>query len=170
MMNQSDKKQKNYTPGEALQKIAAFCAYQERNQKEVEAKLRSYGLDESEAGEIIIRLSHRKLLNEERFAKAFVRGHYRHKKWGRRRIVQELKQKGISEYCIKAGLKEIDGDEYYQNLVSLLEKKDRQEKERNPQARRQKIQLFLTAKGYESDLIKMALDDLGQAPEQDDED
>ena len=125
-----DKTPKQYTPGEALQKIAAFCAYQERNQKEVEQKLKSYGLDEDEAGEIIIRLSREKLLDEERFAQAFVRGHYRHKKWGRRRIMQELKQKGISEYCIKSGLKEIDGEEYYQFLVEAMEKKDRQEKDR----------------------------------------
>ena len=169
-MSSFEKKTKKlYTPAEAMQKIAAFCAYQERNQKEVESKLREYGLDEDEAGEIIIKLSREKLLDEERFAKAYVRGHYRTKKWGRRRIVQELKQKGISEYCIKAGLKEIDGDEYYQNLVDVLEKKDRQEKERNPRLRRQKIQLFLTAKGFESDLIKMALDDLGKPPEEDDE-
>lgn len=163
-MNQP--KKKTYTPGEAIYKIAAFCAYQERNQKEVEAKLREYGLDEDEAGEIIIRLSREKLLDEERYAKSFVRGHVRQKKWGRRRIVQDLKQKGISEYCIKSGLKEIDGDEYYQNLLDVLEKKDRQEKERNPRARRQKIQLYLTGKGYESDLIKMALDDFGKAPEE----
>ncbi|MDF7814558.1 regulatory protein RecX [Hymenobacter sp. YC55] len=168
-MNQSEKKKKTYTPGEALHKIAAFCAYQERNQKEVESKLREYGLDEDEAGEIIIRLSREKLLDEERYAKAFVRGHYRNKKWGRRRITQELKQKGISEFCIKSGLKEIDGDEYYQNLLNVLEKKDRQEKERNPRIRRQKIQVYLTGKGYESDLIKMALDDLGKAPEEDED-
>ena len=30
-----DKTPKQYTPGEALQKIAAFCAYQERTQKDV---------------------------------------------------------------------------------------------------------------------------------------
>ncbi len=167
-MFKTDKTPKAYTPGEALQKIAAFCAYQERNQKEVEQKLRSYGLDEDEAGEIIIRLSREKLLDEERFAQAFVRGHYRNKQWGRRRIVQELKQKGISEFCIKSGLKEIDGDEYYQNLVSALEKKDRQEKEKNPRVRRQKITVYLTGKGYEQDLIKMALDELG-APGPDNE-
>lgn len=153
---------KFYTPTEAMQKIAAFCAYQERTQKEVESKLRGYGLDEDEAGEIIIRLSREKLLDEERYAQAFVRGHYRNKKWGRRRITQELKQKGISDYCIKSGLKEIDGDEYYQNLVDLLEKKDRQEKESHPHKRRQKIQVYLMMKGYEQDLIKMALEDLGQ--------
>lgn len=163
-------KKKFYTPAEALLKIASFCAYQERNQKEVESKLREYGLDEDEAGEIIIRLSREKLLDEERYAQAYVRGHHRNKKWGRRRIVQELKQKGISDYCIKSGLKEIDGDEYYQNLVSLLEKKDRLEKERNPRVRRQKIQLFLIGKGYEQDLVKMALDELGKVPEPDDED
>ncbi len=168
-MFQSDKTPKQYTPGEALVKIAAFCAYQERTQKEVAQKLRSYGLDEDEAGEIIIRLSREKLLDEERFAQAFVRGHVNQKKWGRRRIIQDLKYKGISEYCIKSGLKEIDGDVYYQNLVDVMEKKDRQEKERNPRVRRQKIAQFLTGKGYESDLIKMALDELGKEPEADDE-
>jgi regulatory protein len=166
-MFQSSKK-KSYTPAEALQKIAAFCTYQERNFKEVEAKLREYGLDEDEAGEIIIRLSREKLLDEERYAKSFVRGKYRQKKWGRRRIQQELKQKGISEFCIKAGMKEIDGDEYYQNLVDLLEKKDAQEKERHPAKRRQKLTQFLTLKGYESDLIRMAMDDLGKEPEAED--
>ena len=166
-MFQSDKTPKQYTPGEALVKIAAFCAYQERTQKEVAQKLRTYGLDEDEAGEIIIRLGREKLLDEERFAQAFVRGHINQKKWGRRRIIQDLKYKGISEYCIKSGLKEIDVDVYYQNLVDVMEKKDRQEKERNPRLRRQKIAQFLTGKGYESDLIKMALDELGKVPDED---
>ncbi|SNR77181.1 MULTISPECIES: regulatory protein RecX [Hymenobacter] len=159
-------KKKFYTPAEALQKILAYCTYQERTHKEVEAKLREYGLDEDEAGEIIIRLGRENFLDEERYAKSFVRGHVRQKKWGRRRIQQELKQKGLSDYCIKAGMKEIDGDEYYQNLVDLLEKKDRQEKESHPSKRRQKLQLFLTAKGYEQDLIRIALEDLGKAPEE----
>ncbi|MBC6991426.1 MULTISPECIES: regulatory protein RecX [Hymenobacter] len=158
-------KKKFYTPGEALQKIAAFCAYQERNHKEVEEKLRSYGLDEDEAGEIIIRLSREKLLDEERYAKSFVRGRYRLKKWGRRRITQELKQKGISDFCIKAGLKEIDGDEYYANLTTLLEKKNALEKERHPQKRKQKLMQYLMLKGYEMDLIQMALSDLGKESE-----
>ena len=166
MFKSADQTPKFYTPGEALQKIAAFCTYQERTYKEVEAKLKSYGLDEDEAGEIIIRLSREKLLDEGRFAQAFVRGHVNQKKWGRRRILQDLKQKGISEFNIKAGMKEIDGDVYYQNLLDLLDKKSRQEKETHPHKRRQKISLFLTGKGYEQDLVKMALDDFGKAPEE----
>ncbi|MCC2546086.1 recombination regulator RecX [Hymenobacter sp. BT175] len=161
-MNQPNKK--FYTPGEALQKIAAYCAYQERTHNEVRDKLFSYGLNGEETDDIIIRLSQEKILDEERYAKSFVRGRHRIKKWGRRRLMQELKQKGLSDYCIKSGLKEIDGDEYYANLVGLLEKKNALEKESHPVKRRQKLQLFLTAKGYEQDLIKIALDDLGKDP------
>jgi regulatory protein len=156
-MDDASRKRKTYTPGEALQKIAAFCAYQERSHREVEEKLRSYGLDEDEAGEIMIRLVREKLLDEERFARSFVRGKYRLKKWGRRRIRLELKQRGISEYCIKAGMSEVDGDEYYQNLCALLEKKNALEKESNPLKRRQKLMAYATQKGYEGDLIQDAL-------------
>ncbi|GAA4378235.1 regulatory protein RecX [Hymenobacter koreensis] len=156
-MEDAPRKRKTYTPGEALQKIASFCAYQERSHKEVEDKLRSYGLDEEEAGEITIRLVREKLLDDERFARSFVRGKYRLKKWGRRRIRQELKMRGVSEFCIKAGMSEIDGDEYYRNLVELLEKKNALEKESNPHKRRQKLTLYVTAKGYEGEFIQDAL-------------
>ncbi|AYA38245.1 RecX family transcriptional regulator [Hymenobacter oligotrophus] len=159
-MEDASRKRKTYTPGEALQKIAAYCAYQERSHREVEDKLRSYGLDEDEAGEIIIRLVREKLLDEERFARSFVRGKYRLKKWGRRRIRMELKQRRISEFCIKAGMSEIDGDEYYQNLRELLEKKNALEKESNPLKRRQKLSVYATQKGYEADLIQDALGEI----------
>ncbi|GAB3828150.1 regulatory protein RecX [Hymenobacter jeollabukensis] len=155
--DQAPRKRKTYTPGEALQKIAAYCAYQERNSKEVEDKLRSYGLDEDEAGEILIRLVREKLLDDERYARSFARGKHRLKKWGRRRIRMELKQRGLSEFCIKAGLSEIDGDEYYQNLKELLERKNALEKEPNPHKRRQKLMAYATQKGYEGEFIQDAL-------------
>lgn len=162
-----DKTPKTYTPQEALPKIAAFCAYQERTQKEVAEKLRSYGLDEDEAGEIIIRLGREKLLDEERFAQAFARGKHRLKGWGRRRIRLELKAKGLSEYCIKSGLKELDGDEYYEQLKKLLEQRAAREKEPHPLKRRLKLTAYLTQKGYENDLIQDALAELKLASEED---
>lgn len=154
------RKRKTYTPGEALQKIAAYCAYQERSSKEVETKLRSYGLEEDDAGEIMIRLVREKLLDDERFARSFARGKHRLKKWGRRRIRMELKQRGISEFCIKAGLSEIDGDEYYQNLKELLEKKNALEKDPHPHKRRQKLMAYATQKGYEGEFIQDALSEV----------
>lgn len=155
------KKKKYYTPKEALPKIAAYCAYQERTQNEVRAKLLDYGLDHDEAEELIVRLTQEKLLDEERYAQSFVRGKYGLKRWGRRKIQQGLKAKGISDYCIRKGLQEIDPDQYWENLLHLLEKKNATEKERNPLARRQKIQYFLQSKGYEPDLVQDAWKEMG---------
>jgi len=160
MFKQPDKATKTYTPAEALPKIAAYCAYQERTHKEVADKLKSYGLDEDEAGEIIIRLSREKLLDEERYAQAYARGKHRHNGWGRRRIRLELKAKGLSEFCIKSGMKELDGDEYYQKMQQLLGQRDAREKETHPQKRKMKLMAYLTQKGYESDLIQEALGEL----------
>ncbi|SIT95118.1 regulatory protein RecX [Pontibacter indicus] len=151
------KKQKTYTPKEALIKAAAYCAYQERTQQEVRTKLYTYGLEPDDVEEIIVRLGQEKMLDEERYAQAYVRGKYGLKKWGRRKIVQGLKAKGISDYCIKQGLKEIDYDVYEENLQQLLEKKNATEKEKNPFARRQKLSYYLLSKGYESDLVQEAL-------------
>ena len=154
------KKQKTYTPKEALIKAAAYCAYQDRTQQEVRDKLYSYGLEPDDVEELIIRLSQEKMIDEERYAQAYVRGKYGLKKWGRRKIVQGLKAKGISDYCIKQGLKEIDFEVYEQNLQQLLEKKNSTEKEKNPFARRQKLTFYLMSKGYESDLVQEAIKQL----------
>ncbi|MBD1398618.1 RecX family transcriptional regulator [Pontibacter sp. JH31] len=151
------KKQKTYTPKEALIKAAAYCAYQERTQQEVRTKLYTYGLEPDDVEEIIVRLGQEKMLDEERYAQAYVRGKYGLKKWGRRKITQGLKAKGISDYCIKQGMKEIDFEVYEQNLLQLLEKKNATEKEKNPFARRQKLTYFLMSKGYESDLVQEAV-------------
>jgi regulatory protein len=152
-----DKKQKTYTPKEALIKAAAYCAYQDRTQQEVRDKLYSYGLEPDDVEELVVRLSQEKLIDEERYAQSYVRGKYGLKKWGRRKIMRGLKSKGISDYCIKQGLKEIDPEAYEQNLLHLLEKKNATEKEKNPYTRRQKLTYYLLSKGYENDLIQDAL-------------
>jgi len=154
------KKNKSYTKQEALIKAAAYCAYQERNHQEVRSKLFSYGLDPEEVDELIIRLSAEKLLDEERYAKAYVRGKYTLKRWGRRKILQGLKASRISDYCVKQGLKEINPEVYAENLQYLLEKKARTEKERNPMLRKQKLTYYLMSKGYENDLVQDALKSL----------
>ena len=148
---------KNIGTEKALQKIKHYCAYQERTQQEVRDKLYTYGLESEEIEELIVRLCAEKMIDEERYAATYVRGKYGLKKWGRRKIMQGLKAKRISDYCIKKGMKEIDPETYWENLLYLTEKKLRTEKEKNPFARKQKITVFLQGKGYETDLIADAL-------------
>ncbi len=164
-MNQG-KKQQFLTVKEAYHKAAAFCNYQERTFQDLRIKLRTYGLNADEIDDLILRLSEEKLVDEERFACSYARGKYSLKKWGRNKIRLGLKSKEISEYCIKKGLAEIDPDEYWKNLLHVLEKKNRTEKEKNPRLRRQKLLLYLYSRGYENDLANMALDELeNQAPD-----
>ncbi|MFN3848764.1 MAG: regulatory protein RecX [Spirosomataceae bacterium] len=93
-------------------------------------------------------------MSEERFAKAFAGGKFRVKHWGRNKIRYELKSRGLSEYCIKVGMAEIDDDEYETALKELLSKKKHELRtERNPQILKQKLARYAIGKGYESSLV-----------------
>ena len=101
-----------FTPQQAVPKIKQYCAYQERCHVEVRDKLYSYGLIKPEVEEIIYTLITENYLNEERFAIHYAGGKFRMKQWGKNKIKLALKQKQISEYCIKKALKVIDETEY----------------------------------------------------------
>src|ERR1700704_6676060 len=107
----------------ALQKIKHYCGYQERCQTEVKEKLYSMGLWKKDVEEILSQLIEENYLNEERFAIQFARGKFRMKQWGKGKILYELRQKKISEYCIKKAIKEIDDDAYQKILQKLASQK-----------------------------------------------
>lgn len=135
--------------------IYRYCNYQERCQKEVRNKLFEQGADREEAGQLIAELIGEGLLDEERYARAFARGRFRIKQWGRKKIIYALKQDQISDYCIRKGLSEIDDAEYQATLERLAEKKMPEiRKETNIFARRMKLQRYLVQKGYENDLVQ----------------
>lgn len=135
-------------------KAASYCAYQERTQDEVRQRLKDWNVWGDEAEEIITELILENFLNEERFAKVFAGSKFRVKKWGRRKIMFELKKRRLSDYCIKAGMSEIDDEAYYETLTTLIEKKKHDyRKEESEYKLNQKVAAFLVGKGYESNLI-----------------
>jgi regulatory protein len=141
------------TSKQAYLKASRFCAYQERTQQEVREKLRDLGIYGDQAEEIISQLILDNFINEERFAQAFAGGKFRIKKWGRVKIEYALKQKGLSPYCIKKGMAEIEEDDYEKTLLELIAKKFPLIQENNIALRKQKLAQYLIGKGYESDLI-----------------
>jgi len=110
---------KTYTFAEAKLLLARYCAYQERSHQEVEQKLYKMGMITEAKEQIIMYLLAHDFLNEERFAKAFVSGKFRIKKWGRIKITQALRQKGVSPANITIGLAEIDEGAYLETLCGL---------------------------------------------------
>jgi regulatory protein len=144
---------KNLTKEQGLQKLRHFCAYQERCHSEVKEKLFSFGIWKKEQDEIIATLIEENYLNEERFAMAFAGGKFRIKQWGRVKIKYELKQKQVSEYCIKKALNQIAENEYVKVLEKLAIEKFASLKNEQHLIRKKKLINYLAGKGFETELI-----------------
>ena len=111
--------QKTYTVDEAQKRLEHYCAYQERCHKDVTQKLYEMKMIPEARDQIIVHLLQHNFLNEERFAKAFVRGKFRIKKWGKQRLQLELKRKDINKTLISIALKEITDQDYYNTFNAL---------------------------------------------------
>lgn len=144
---------KTYTVDEAQKKLENYCAYQERCHKDVKSKLREMKMIPEAIDKILVHLIEHNYLNEERFAKAFVRGKFRIKKWGKNRLIRELKFREISKYSIESGLKEINLEEYNEVLDELVKKRIAQVKEQNVYKKKRKVADYLLYRGWESHLI-----------------
>lgn len=83
----------------------------------------SFGLYKTEVETLIVQLIEENYLNEERFAIAYAGGKFRIKLWGRQKIKYALKQKQVSDYCIKKALMAIDNDEYLNASKKLAAEK-----------------------------------------------
>jgi regulatory protein len=148
-----NRKTQKLTPNQAYIKAMVYCAYQERSHREIRAKLFSYGLYADDVEDLISKLITENFINEERYAKLYVGGKFRIKKWGKNKIKASLKAEGISDYCIKKGMAEIDENDYLKTIKKLWDEKYRSDKTSNKLLKKQKIVRYLISKGYESDLI-----------------
>lgn len=146
---------------EGLERIKHYCAYQDRCHSEVRNKLLELSYRGNELEEVISMLISEDFLNEERFARSYCRGKFRFKNWGRVKIIQQLKARQVSDYCIKKGLEEIDEREYLHVLEQLfLKKLETLRNEKNSWRKKSKLLQYLRSKGFEPSLIYLQLDKL----------
>lgn len=138
---------------EVVHKLENYCAYQERCHVEVQEKLRSFTLSESERNQIIVHLIEHNFLNEERFASIFTISKFHQKKWGKIRIKNELKARKISDFLITKSLKEIPSEEYYDTFHTISTKHWNILTETNLLKKRKKFCDYLLRKGWESDWV-----------------
>ncbi|MEP0710839.1 regulatory protein RecX [Algoriphagus sp.] len=157
-LNESGKK--SWSMEEAFEKLTTFCAYQERCPWEIRRKLYEKGIKDEQAEKLLAELTAEEYLDEERYARAFARGKFRLKKWGKNRIRMELKMREIAETLIKKGLNEIDPEEYYDTLLTRTEKKWESTQEPDFFKKKYKVTQYLMTKGFEMDLIKEAIEHL----------
>ena len=152
-MDKPSAQRKIITTLQALEKAKNYCAAQERCQFDVRRKLTEWGIDGEQAEWVIKELKSGNYLNEERYARAFVRGKFNIKSWGIQKISAALRKKNISEDCIKQAISEIEGDAYTNRLNIVAEKWLAQHKDEAADSKKMKLYRFLSLKGYEASEI-----------------
>lgn len=151
----SDKSQRKHFLSripDIVEKARLFCAYQERSSSEIILKLKEWELDNNRIEYIINKLIEEGFVDDNRYARLFVRGKFRQKKWGRIKIVYELKRKNIKGELIQQALTEIDDEEYMLVLKEVAEKKSRELNSGNTFQKKQKLYTYLISKGFEHEL------------------
>jgi regulatory protein len=151
---------KYFSIEEIKRKLERYCIYQDRCHKEIEQKLQEYTLIDEAKNQIILHLLEHNFLNEERFSKSFARGKFNIKKWGKQRIIRELKMRDISDYNIKTALREIDEEVYNKTIIDIATKRNKLINESDIYKRKKKLTDYLIRKGYEYDLIFKTIKDI----------
>jgi len=140
---------KTYTVDEAREKLENYCIYQDRCHKEVREKLYTMRMIPEAIELITIHLIEEKYLNEERFARSFARGKFKTKKWGKTRIIRELRFREISKRNIDLGLEEINVEDYISTFQALAEKRMTQlTLENDKYKKRKKLADYLQYRGW----------------------
>jgi len=142
----------NNDPAQIFDRISRYCAYQERCTRDVEQKLTDWKVPRGKISQIMKKLKEESFIDDERFARLFVRGKFRVNKWGRLKMQYELKVRSIPEKLIGEAMQEISEDDYIKIIRELILKKKSEIKPGKNLNIREKIITFVTGKGFEFDL------------------
>ena len=150
---------KPLTPDQVLDKMAKYCAYQERCVKDVRDKLKTFDIPQTEKNKILDYLLDNRLVNDERFAKSFVRGKVNQSGWGLNKIRFHLMQKGIDKELIEEALGQTDEEMYRQRLIDILKTKSKTIKADSDFEKKRKLAVYAMQKGFEGNLVWDVLKD-----------
>ena len=149
---------KEKTEQEAYLQLAALCAQAEHCQQEMRDKMKRWGVSADAQERIVARLVEERYIDDERYARAFVKDKIRYNKWGRRKVQQGLWLKRIDADIQKRVLDDVDDSEYLAVLRPLLKQKVKSVKADSDYERNQKLVRFALGRGFTFDLIRQCLD------------
>lgn len=147
------------TRDEARKRIYKYCAYSERAPIDVRQRLMKMRIPPEWVEELIVELMQENFLNEWRYAEIFIHSKLKYNSWGRNKMYEALRMKGISEHVISSCYEQMDKQMYIDTLKKLIEKKQSQNQDFDPYIRQQKLIRYLLGKGYLYNEIKSALED-----------
>lgn len=142
----------------ALQRLSALCASAEHCEYEMTEKMRKWEVEESDCERIMEYLRKAKFVDDERYARAFVKDKIKYNKWGRRKVEQGLWAKHIAEDIRQRVLDEVDESQYKSVLTDLLKSKRRSIKAANDYEMNRKLIKFALSRGFDYSIIRQCID------------
>lgn len=149
---------KQKTEQEAYLTLASLCANAEHCQWEMLEKMRRWELTDEAEARVMQRLVDERYVDDERYARAFVKDKLNYNKWGRRKIEQALWQKHIDETVRQQVLDEIADEDYVLVLRPLLKQKRKSVKAASDYDLHVKLIKFALSRGFTMDIIKQCID------------
>lgn len=143
---------------EILQKVSNYCIRGEKCELDIRKYLRSYDLNSEEIQYIINKLISESFINEDRYAKAFINDKFKFNKWGKIKIINELKARNVNTGIIIKHINEIDKEDYLKTLERLLIIKLNQVGNKDKQNRKAALIRYGLSRGFEYEYIEKVLD------------
>ncbi|HZL11543.1 MAG TPA: regulatory protein RecX [Prolixibacteraceae bacterium] len=145
----------------AFNRAALLCSRSEKCTAEIQEKLRLWGLTSDESEPVVEALIEEKYIDDERFARAFVKDKFRFNHWGRQKIAHMLRAKNISPEILELAFEGINKESYAEELRKLLTDKEKTIKAKDEFDKRNKLMRFAMGRGFESNKIYVVLKELG---------
>ncbi len=145
----------------ALNKAVSYISKCQKTKKEIYNYLLKKGFNEAISNEVIEKMQEYNFVNDDFYAKNYIK--FKNKNSGKKKIEIELKQKGVDEKIIKQATDEYLNDREY--IVSVAKKymKNKECDIKN----KQKAFRYLSSRGYQSEDIKWALEQIFKKDEED---
>ncbi len=141
-----------------LSRAERYCSNEEQCRTSVRKKLSDWGASIELSGRIVNRLIDQGFIDERRYAHAYVSSKLRTQKWGRLKVVYQLRSKQVPPKFITEALAEIPDEEYRNILLDVAKNKWQTYDTNDTKAkRRSKLVTFLASRGYESPEIQAML-------------
>ena len=135
-----------------------MCAQAEHCEQEMRDKMKRWGIEPDAQDRVVARLVKERYVDNERYARAFVKDKIRYNKWGRRKVMQALWMKRIDDDIQRSVLDEIDDKEYIDVLVPLLKQKRKTIKAKSYYELNQKLVRFALSRGFDFSIIRQCMD------------
>ena len=152
------KERKPKSADEALQSLMRLCSRAEKSSGDALRLMRTWGVSETERVGVLRKLMEMRFIDDERYAEAYCREKVSVSGWGVRKIVQQLRLKGVSNDIISRVTATIDSESVSQNIESKLRRKLPSVKAKSEYELRGKLLRYGLGLGYDYDVVTQAIE------------